>query len=57
MIIKVIHILDIIEIDIIALNKIIQGAYFFEKFNFLNERVGILLIIKNPIKVKLHKFK
>ena len=57
MIIKVIHILDIIEIDIIALNKIIQGAYFFEKFNFLNERVGILLIIKNPIKVKIHKFK
>ena len=55
--IKVNQIFEIKAIIIITLDKIIQGAYFFEKTIFLMENVGILLIIKKPIKPTLNKLK
>ncbi len=55
--INVSHKLEIKPIHMIAINKIIQGLVFFEKLIFFKDIVGILLTIKKPIILKLHKFK
>ena len=55
--INVNHKLEIKPIQIIAINNKIQGLVFFEKLIFFKDIVGILLTIKKPIILKLHKFR